>query len=202
MKRLFLFFLSVFFQIIVHAQNTPSAESFSHRWSEGSVVFKTGDSVRCNLRYNYTASTSILQIAEGGKILTLTPDEISSFEFFDEQRVRDRKFLSMVIDSLQNKHAFVESIFSSDKIMLVSHKKMGFKHKYLYYTKFITKPTRMINRYLFNVSTGQLIPLSKRNALQLMADRQKEVEDFINMNHLKFKNTLDYVQLLKYHSSL
>ncbi len=204
MKRLYFSLVVCLATVSLHAQfqtYTPN-EKFSHHWFEGLVVFSSGDTLRCNLRYNYTASASILQIADEANVLTLTPEELISFEYYDEGRSRVRKFMSVLMDTMNHKSVFVESLFSNEKIMLLSHKTVGIKYKYMQYTRFVSKPSKIINKYIFNIETGQLLPLSKRNALQIMADRQKELEDFITDKHLKFNKTVDYVQLLQYHSSL
>ncbi|HEY0770966.1 MAG TPA: hypothetical protein VGD31_11600, partial [Sphingobacteriaceae bacterium] len=67
-------------------------EKFSLAWTKGEVVFKTGDTINCDIRFNQTGDKPILQISHSGHTLTIPVSDVSEFSFFDSKKNRSRHF--------------------------------------------------------------------------------------------------------------
>ena len=202
MKRLITgFVIYCCFSLLAQSQTN---EKFVIRWNDGSVVFKTGDTLMCKLRYNHAASCGILQVLENEIPVTVSPLDVASFSFYDERKQRLRRFSSLAIGQLEEKGQFffVENIYSDHRFSIVNHRTMDVPNGYMNYTRLISKPVPMSKKFILDATTGQLLPLSKENAIRLLENRRNEVMSYIQNNHLKFKKTADYIHLFEYHSSL
>lgn len=204
MKRLLLF-VALFYCVsaAVAQQMSNHVESYSLTWHDGQVIFNTGDTVACNVRFNETIAKGVLQIMEDDNIVTVVADDVESFSFYDTQNDKLRKFTSMplVIDNSQQK-AFLERLYDDPQFSILKHKTLDVPYEYMNYTRLISKPVRMSRRYILNISTGELLPLSKENTLRLLASRKTEITSFIQEHHIRFKKVTDYINVFQYHSSL
>ena len=62
-------------------------------WHKGSIVLKTGDTLKGDLKYD--AEENILQYRYSNKMITLSPNKITSFFFFDKLLKSNRYFKSL-----------------------------------------------------------------------------------------------------------
>jgi hypothetical protein len=175
--------------------------SYSMAWNSGHLVFNSGDSVKCLIRYNVAASHSTLQIKDGENVLTISPRDLKSFSFYDSSRSKTRTFTSLKVQSPGNE-VFLETLYWDSKFRILNHKTFGIPYEYMEYTRFISRPTLISRKYIFDVSSGKLLPASKENILSLLNSRKDEVAAYIDQHHIKFKRVADYIAVLKYHSSL
>jgi hypothetical protein len=204
MKRLLVSLaIYCFFLMHVCAQVKP-AESFVLAWNSGNVIFKSGDTLHCKLRYNHAASVGMLQILENDIAVTLTPADVNAFSFYDEakQKVRNFSSLPAAEGETSDQPFFMESLYSDQRFSIVNHRTMDVPYGYMNYTRLISKPVKISKKYILDSSTGELLPLSKENALRLMDTKRNEVTGYIQSHRLKFKKTADYIHLFRYHSSL
>jgi hypothetical protein len=182
----------------INPQNYPSD------WHEGSVVFNTGDTVACRLRYNQSIPDGILQIREAETTLTLPVNDVRSFFFYDSRRQQTRKFYSVAFkDSGELKRDyFMECLYNDDRFSILKHKTIGVNYDFMNYSRFISRHSRMIRQYILNRDTGELLPMSRENVLKLMDKRRDNVMSFIENNHIKFKSVNEYIDVFEYHRSL
>jgi hypothetical protein len=203
MKRLLAIISFCFFLIQISAQVKP-VESFVLTWNSGSVIFNSGDTLQCNLRYNHAASIGMLQVLENDVAITLTPADVREFSFYDEAKKRVRKFSSLpaVEGETSDQPFFMENLYSDQRFSIVNHRTMDVPYGYMNYTRLISKPVKVSKKYILDSSTGELLPLSRENALRLMETKRNEITGYIQSHRLKFKKTADYIHLFRYHSSL
>lgn len=179
-------------------------ERFILTWTDGKILFQTGDSIQCKLRYNQAASSGVLQVLENDITVTLSPTDVSSFSFFDKSKERIRTFSSMPVnDKGENQQFyFMEKLYANNRFAILNYRTMDVPVSYMNYTRLISKPVRMNKKFILDNSTGKMIPLSKENVLRLMENKRNEVIGYIENRHLKFKKTADFIHLFEYHRSL
>jgi hypothetical protein len=206
MKRLLLF---AFVYCCLLAESNAQLKSidprsFSSTWYEGSVVFATGDTIRCHLRFNQAIPDGVLQIRESQTVLTLPVKDVKAFSFFDEKRDRVRSFYAVTFnDNIQGERDyFMECLYNDKTFSILKHKTVDVNYDFMNYSRFISRHSRMIKQYILNASTGELLPMSKENVLRLMDNRKSNVMSFIDDNNIKFKSVSDYIHVFQYHSSL
>lgn len=178
-------------------------ENFSMNWNEGAVIFATGDTVSCQVRYNLSATHSTLQIKGDDTILTILPKDVKVFSFFDPSKKKVRSFSSLKLEPyVPGNEMFVETLYDDARFRILNHRTYGIPYEYMEYTRFISRPVKMSKRYILDLSTGELLPMSKENLLRLITKRKTEIAAFINKHNLKFKKVADYIALLQFHHSL
>ena len=201
MRVLFTCLLACLLFNVVAQKASNQLRHFSMNWSSGHIVFKSGDTVNCLVRYNITASHATLQIREEDYTLTISPKDLKSFSFYDSAKARQRTFTSMKLDRPGNE-VFLEDVYVDSKFRILNHKTYGIPYEYLEYTRFISRPTQISRKYILDVSNGQLLPASRENVLRLLQNRRNEVLSYIDQHHLKFKKLSDYIAVLQFHNSL
>jgi hypothetical protein len=201
MKRLLPSLLALFLSYV----------SFSHpildrspKWHEGFAVLNNGDTIRGQLQFTRKVSEGLLQVRKENKIEVLTVKDVTHFSFFDERTNSDRKFytLSFQPESGKRPHEiFIEYIYGNRKVWIMNHKMLGFSKKVFQFNPF-GKRTVVNQRYLLNHESGELLPMSKENALALMSGERREVLSFIQSNGLRLKTVDDFIALLDFQKSL
>jgi hypothetical protein len=198
----FSFLLSVSF-LDFPGQNDPNAPlHFSTEWTPGLVILETNDTVACSLRFNQMVPEGLLQVLDGKNVLTLSVKDVKSFLFFDKKKSRYRKFftLSIPLNGSVSREMFLEYVYGNDKISILNHRTMGFANAYMEFSP-LKQVTPLNRQYLLDAASGQILPLSKENALSLLDQKQK-VTHFIHSNGIHFKRVSDYVRIFEYHRSL
>ena len=79
MKRLLLCVVTYSLFLFAEAQVKTIQEEYSLAWNKGQVIFYTGDTVHCMLRYNQTLAIGALQIMKEDNIITLPSKDVLSF---------------------------------------------------------------------------------------------------------------------------
>lgn len=187
------------------AQTKTLQEDYSLTWNQGKVIFYTGDTVSCKLRYNHTLSVGALQVMKDDNIITLPSRDVLSFSFYDEHKSRMRNFSSMSVseeESYPNQKVFLESLYNDQQFIILNHRTMDVPYDYMNYTRLISKPVRISKKYILNTQTGELLPLSKENTLKLLQTRREEITAFIQEHHLRFRKVADFIDVFEYNSSL
>jgi hypothetical protein len=183
-----------------HDPNTPA--NVSPEWNSGMVVLQTNDTVACQLRFNQMVPEGLLQVLDGENILTLSVKDVRSFLFFDTKRARYRRFFTMSVplNGSVTREMFMEYVYGNEKVSILNHKSMGFAHAYMEFTPF-KQPTLLNRQYLLNAETGKMLPISKENALSLIANKPG-VNNFNQKNAITFRKVTDYNRVFEYNKSL
>jgi hypothetical protein len=160
--------------------------------------------LECNLRFIETASEGLLQVMDDERIVTLDIKHVKSFSFYESQINRLRKYFSiaLALDQPVSKQFFLECLYNDSQFSILRHKTVGVPYDYMNYSRFISKPARITRKYILNLNTGELLPLSREHALKLMEKRKAEISSFIQSHDIKFKKVADYVHVFEYHASL
>jgi hypothetical protein len=201
---------SLFFSFLLSAsfidfppQNDPNAPlHFSTDWTSGLVILETNDTVACSLRFNQMVPEGLLQVLDGKNVLTLSVKDVKSFTFLDKKKNRYRKFFTLTVPLNGNirREMFLEYVYGNDKISILNHKTIGFANAYMEFSP-LKQVTPLNRQYLLDSASGQILRLSKENALSLLDQKQK-VTSFIQNNDIHFKRVSDYVKIFEYHRSL
>jgi hypothetical protein len=185
-------------------KSNRTSANYSASWQAGSVIFQTGDSLHCNLRYNHAVPYGVLQIMEGDNVLTLSSEDVKSFYFYDAVKGRNRKFYSIppFADQPAAHNFFMECLYYDEQFSILNHKTIGVPYDYMNYSRFVSKPAPISKKYILNTETGELFPMSRENALRMMEKRKAQVLSYIQSHRIRFKSVSDYIHVFEYHSSL
>jgi hypothetical protein len=193
----------LFFPALSFAQfKSNNAGSYSDLWNPGYVVFHTGDTVHCQLRFNPLVSEGLLQAKHGDEALTLMARDVRHFLFFDSLRNDVRSFYSMPVADESRRYSFLECLYRDHKFSILLQRKFDVVFDYMNFSRFISKVSSVHRPFILNQSTGELVPLSKAFALRLLQHRREEVDAYIEARDLKFKHVVDYIEVFQYHSTL
>lgn len=199
MKRLLLPILFAFTASLC-AQPVTS-EKFSLEWISGKVIFKTGDTLNCNLRFNQTGDKSILQVNEGGHMLTLPIVDVRQFSFFDAKKNRNRVFTAFEHPHFYGHEFYMEKIYVDGRFSILNHKTMEVPPE-LNFSRFVGKPVKTYKKYLLNESTGQLLPLSRESLFELLEPKKTEILSYVKSKNIRFRRISDFINVFEYHNSL
>lgn len=204
MKRLLcIVALMLCFNFISVGQLKPGkAGSFSEYWSIGKITFSSGDTISCKLRFNATVANGLLQARCGESVITLPASEVRHFNFFDSARNAYRSFYSLAFNDGTNKHFFLESLYRDDQYSILLQRTFGVPFDYMTFSRFISKTSAITRSYILNLTTGELLPLSKQHTLRLLGRRKQEINAFIDSKDIRFRRIVDYIEVFQYHSSL
>lgn len=174
------------------------------RWFKGSVVFHSGDTLECKLKFTRKVTEGLIQVMRDDRVEILTVKNLQSFSYFDETRNQVRTYynLSLIPELSTRKHEiFIELLYGTKTFSLLNHKTLGYSDKTIQINPFRKKV--VINKmYLFDKINGVVVPLSRENILLLMEEKKTAVLSFIETNSLKLKRVDDYISLLDYHQNL
>lgn len=198
MKRLFLPAL-LFFSASLFAQTT--SEKFLLEWTSGVVIFKTGDTLQCDIRFNQAGAQPILQIRKEDHTLTVPTRDVKQFSFIDKVRNRIRSFSSFQNPNAPSQEFYMEKIYSDSHFSILNHKTMESAEE-LKLIRFAAKPVKTYKKYLRNESTGELLPLSRESLLQLLEPKKPEILSFVRTKGIRFKRIADFIMVFEYHNSL
>jgi hypothetical protein len=203
MAALFFSFLASASFLHLPPQNNPNLPvQYFPDWTPGLVVLETNDTVMCDLRFNQLVPEGLLQVLDGGNVLTLSVKDVKGFMFFDPRKNKYRKFftLSVPLNGLVSREIFLEYIYGNAHVSILNHKTMGLPHAYLEYTP-LKQPVPLSKQYLLDCRTGKLMPISQENALSLLS-KKDQVAGFIEKNGIRFRKLSDYVKVFQYDESL
>jgi hypothetical protein len=204
MRRLIIILFIVGSVLQASSQIKNKKVNYSLAWMQGEIILETGDTIIRPLRYNPLVTEGLLQILDHENVLTLSVKDVKAFLFYDEEKQKTRRFytLSLKIDQTHTREIFLEYVYGNTNVSILNHKAMGLPYDYMNYIQFVQKKSIVNKKYLLNVHTGQLLPLSKENALNLIGRKKPEVLSYIRTNKIKFKKVSDYVSVFEFDSSL
>ncbi len=175
---------------------------FSLEWNKGSVHFKSGDSLTCEVRFNQNGMEPILQIRDHGQTLTLPIGDVNSFSFFDQKRQRVRRFSVYNNPTESDRTFYMENIFFGRHFAILNQKTMEVPHELMNFSRFFGKPVKTFKKFILNRDTGEMLPLSKENAMVALNARKAEIAAFIDSNDLRFKKVSDFISVFSFHDTL
>lgn len=199
MKKVFtvIFFIAAFSGFSQH--QSKKALRFAPGWTNGIVVLETNDTIRCKLRYNQMVTEGLLQVKENAQVLTLSVRDVKSFLYFDRKKKKVRQYFTLALPveaSNRDREYFVEYIYGNARVSILNHRTIGVANEMLEFTPFRT-PVPVSKKYLLDVQSGTLLPLTRENALK-MAGSGSEPIKFVQQQGLKFKKTDDFIEFFEF----
>jgi hypothetical protein len=198
MKRLLLPAIFIF-SSVAFAQIT--SEKFLLEWTKGVVIFKTGDTLACDLRFNQTGALPILQIRKDDHTLTVPTKDVKQFSFYDVLKTRKRSFASFENPNSPHQQFYMEKIYGDSHFSILNHKTME-KPEELNFIRFVGRPVRTYRKYLRNETTGEMLPLSRESLFQLLEPKKTEIQSYVRTNGIRFRRIADFISVFQYHNSL
>jgi hypothetical protein len=175
------------------------------QWRFGTLVLSTGDTLFLEFTFANRSSEGLLQVKDGGQVITLVVEDIASFYFYDIESDRGRNFrtLEASFNGKDIRKRFLEYHFGDKNIAVVSEHQVGVNYLDRPY-KVMPKPIAIYGEttYLLDVQRQTLIPFNRRNAFRLMKDQELLVETFIKANGIRLKSPDDYQSVFQYYSTL
>lgn len=203
MKRLLLLLsLSPLFAFSQDFTGNPM--KFSHDWNDGLLILQTGDTVHCKLRYNRASLDGIVHVLDGDETITITTEFIREFSYYDSLRARPRKFVNMTLPGfkLDSQQFLVEKIYEDGRYTIINQRTFEMPYQKLELIRFLGKPVPVYKKYIIDMISGEIVPLTKSNAMHLLENHRAEVATYISDNHLRFKKISDFIDVFEYHNSL
>jgi hypothetical protein len=197
MKRLLVIF-------IILLPLAVCASPKSNKWFSGLVVFHTGDTLHCDLRFTRKVTEGLIQVKAGDRIEVLTVKDVRAFSFYDDGRGYTRTFFNLAVipDLSTRKHEiFIELLYATKTFSILNHKSLGYSENAIQINPFRKKAV-VNQRYIFNNATGEVVPLTRDNILMMMAERKTEVVGYLESNNVRLKTVDDYIALLDFHAKL
>jgi hypothetical protein len=193
----------LFVSIEVHS--FPLRKIFHHKqWNRGMVAFANGDTIYCQLSFTRKVTEGLLQILDGRRIRVVTVKEVSAFSFYDSDKKRNRKYITLsFLPSLSTREheVFVEQLYTNNNFLIVNHRTLGYRTgKFRLHP--LGKKTVVDNRYLIDNRSGKILPMEKESLLQFVDDERQEILAFIQQKGIKIKSIKDFILVLDYHQSL
>jgi hypothetical protein len=197
----------LFFAIITNAycqDYTSYPINFTHHWNEGKIVFHSGDTLSCQLRFNRTSLDNVIHVLDGDQIISVIAADVHSFSFFDIEKQRERNFISMTLPALRadSQQFLVEKIYDDGKFSILTQRTFEMPFQSLQLIRFLGKPVPVYKKFVRDNESGQLLPLNKENTMKLLEARKSEVSTFIHERHIRFKRISDFINVFEYHNSL
>lgn len=203
MKKLLL--LLSFSPLFAIAQDyTGNPMKFSHQWSVGQIIFQTGDTVNCKLRYNRASLDGIVHILDGDEPVAVTTEFIRQFSYFDSLKSRYRHFVNMTLPGfkLDSQQFLVEKIYDDGRYAIINQRTFEMPYQKLELIRFLGKPVPVYKKYIVDIITGEIVPMTKSNAMNLLENHRTEVASYISDKHLRFRKISDFIDVFEYHNSL
>lgn len=202
-------------------QSVFSQELSTDVWHKGSIVLETRDTLKGQLKYNI--EENILQYRYSNKLITLSPNKVTSFFFYDELLKSNRYFRSLEYSpySTYKPEMFFEVLVVGELSLLareyISFETMMRNDPFLtmdpYYNlypnsaaNYITTRVVNYNFYFFNTDSEEpevlLYKEKKRNLLSIMKKHEEEVKNYIKDKKVLYNTRRGLVVLTEYYNSL
>jgi hypothetical protein len=190
-------------------------------WHKGSIVLETKDTLRGQLKYNI--EENILQYRYSNKLITLSPNKIISFYFYDELLKSNRYFRSLEYSpfSSYKPEMFFEVLVIGELSLLareyISFETMMRNDPFLtmdpYYNlypnstaNYITTRVVNYNFYFFDSNSKNpevvLYKEKKRNLFAVMEKHENEIKEYIKDKKVLYNTRRGLVVLTEYYNSL
>lgn len=202
-------------------QSVEGQDLSSDIWHKGSIVLKTKDTIRGTIKYNL--EENILQYRYSNKMITLSPNKVISFYFYDELLKASRYFRSLEYSpySSYKPEMFFEVLVVGDLSLLareyISYETRMINDPFLtndpYYnmysnagSNYITRRVINYNFYFFDHRSSKeeviLYREKKKHLLKIMNDRSDEVKFYIKDKKVLYNTRRGLSVITEYYNSL
>lgn len=203
-KIKFLIFLTfysfaLFGQGVDYSKSPEKLNKQVDEWVNGKVVFIDGTSLFCELSYNPLIPEGLLKVKDGNKIVTYDVFDVEYFTFNDSRDASEHKYISLPINNRNN--VFVELLLDNQYFTLLGRKTIRiFKNTQYNYTT--SRIKTYYQRFIYDMETEKFHLLQKKSFLVLMEDKKVEIKQFLKEHKLNFRDTKDYILVIKEYERL
>jgi hypothetical protein len=223
MKKILILFAFVCYKNI-HAQNNPFMNDGNGRPLYIKTNYVADGSPYLFDEYNFAEITSVSGIVyrQVRVKLNMVDNQVQYMSDKGEELVanllikkikflnavdEDQKHIEITVESfdeaLNTSGSIIYQVIDSGKVMLLKKTVINTRDEKKYGEATITRHFEKIQSdYLFVNHEMKKIQKRKSFFVEVLTDKNKEVETFIDENSLKCKNTLDYKKIIAYYNSL
>jgi hypothetical protein len=206
---------------ILNAHVIFAQDLSSDVWHNGIIVLKTADTLNGALKYNL--EENILQYRYSNKMITLSPNKIISFFFYDELLKSNRYFRSLEYSpySTYKPELFFEVLVVGE-LSLLAREYISFETRMLndpfltsdpYYnmypgsgSNYITRRVVNYNFYFFknDNANSKVIQYKekKRELYSIMDDHEETIKEYIKNKKVLYNTRKGLMVLTEYYNSL
>ena len=175
--------------------------SYVGDWHIGSVFLNNNDSLKGLVAYSFPAD--IIQVKSAQKEYTLTSMQITRFELNDDSIKRVFR-----VYNYHNKDGFevpvlFEELVLNDKFKVLVREEVAYENRGSFMGQGFAPEKEMYYSFFFMEGNDIFrFEDSKKEVLEIMSPRQKEVEQYAKSNKLKFFFPPDLQQIFKFYYNL
>ena len=202
MRRIALTLLVVVAGLGVEAQTFPS-----EFWHPGKLILLSNDTLKGELKYNMV--TDMVQVNTGDRVYTFSSQKILYFEIFDVTVEYYRRFITLPYNIRPNyKVPRIFELVLEGEMSLLSREEIVEQTRSVnsyYYTPYTTFTREQLQyNFYFADKKGRIVEYSmkKRDLLEILSKRSREIKSFIKKNNLKTDRKADLVRILTYYNSI
>lgn len=197
--------LCIWLPIQVQAQDFPS-----EMWHEGRVVLLSKDTIKGKIKYDL--KNDLIQLETNNILKTYSARKLLFFEIFDATIKSYRQFYSLPFAVQSNyKIPILFEVLYAGRLSLLTREEIVTEttqpynySPYYYNPSYSGTRTKLAYKYYFMDEKGNILlySMKKRDLLQFFPKKQREVEQYIKKNHLKYDRMRDLVRLVAYYNAL
>jgi hypothetical protein len=182
-------------------------------WHDGEVNLFSGETLKGKLRYDLDNDN--IQLQYSGALKSFSAYQVESFEFFDEIMKTPRAFYALPYSKRENYESpvFFE-LYAEGSLSLLNREIITYRMVYPAGMGFwgwgyrpmmgANVPILEDSYYILKLKEEKVIKITdtKREILELMQDKAREVEGFIQANRIRMDRRSDLIRLFEFYNSL
>lgn len=201
--------------------NAFSQDLSTDVWHKGTIVLKTNDTLRGVIKYNI--EDNILQYRYSNKMITLSPNKIISFYFYDELIKSNRYFRSLEYSPYSSyKPEMFFEVLVVGKLSLLAREYISYETRMMndpfltndpYYNMYSNSATNYVTRRVVNYnfyffdhgSKNENVVLyreKKKDLYRLMDDKEDEIKEFIKDRKILYNTRKGLSVITEYYNSI
>ena len=176
----------------------------SDLWHEGKIVLLEGDTLRGSVKYDLQQDLVQYGVANE-RTTAFSARKVLFFEIFDNSVRRYRQFFALPFTTTSGYKApvFFE-LLEEGKMTLLSRESIEYRtYNSPYYMGSYSRLV-LVHKYYFLDDKGEISEFTgnKNDLLQLMKNKEDEVEKYIKTNKLRHDDKHDFARIVAYYNSL
>jgi hypothetical protein len=173
-------------------------------WHEGKIVLLEGDTLHGLVKYDLMKDL-VQHTIQGRQAEVYTARKVLYFEIFDKSVNKYRRFFALPFNNTTGYKApvFFE-LLEEGKITLLSREFLETKSSFSAYYPGSYSRVVLSNKYFFMKENGDIAEFTgnKHDLLEMMRNREDEVDKFIKSNHLRYEEKYDFAKIVAFYNSL
>jgi len=199
--------LNLFSQKLEGAITTGILKSYEN-FVPGKIELDNGKSYECQLYYNSSVPEGLLQVLEGDQKVTVSPNLVKKFSYFDKKLERERVIYSLKVSNQESDYRrlmFFEIIYKNKYISVLNQDTMeSLNLNQIGITSMDLRiPVKGTNYYLLDMRDMKIYTKNTSELMEIMGADAKAVKKHMKQTHGSFKSNVDdIIAAIDYYSSL